>query len=176
MPLGPRRTGGPPPRKRLNRRKRLPDVSFWGRSRCAIKHGIHGYYLTPRRVNPTIKVPEVHPHVVVQISIGNDEDYEVDAINDIMNRADAAQGPGPNRGILIKSRAADAHNGVQAGWDVYSVPRSATFQDAVNNANNACHIVYNAGGVDVLLVITEADLGGFEFDLWGEIRIFFCSQ
>ena len=122
------------------------------------------------------KVPKVHPNVVVQICIGNDEDYEVDAINDMMNRASAAQGSPPIRGILIKSRVADANHGVQAGWDVYSIPHGATFQDAVNNANHANHVVYNYGGADIDLVITEADLGGFEFDLWGEIRIFFCSQ
>lgn len=176
LPLGPRRTGGPPPRKRVSRKKRLPDVSFWGQARCTIRHNRNGHYLEPQRVNPAFKVPKVHPHVVVQINIGNDEDYEVDTINDIMNRADTAQGSAPNRGILIKSRAADATNGMQAGWDVYSIPRGATFQDAVNNTNQAHHVVYNYGGADVDLVITEADLGGFKFDFWGTVRNFFARS
>ena len=123
-----------------------------------------------------VAVEEVHPHVVVQISIGNHEDYDVDAINDIMNHADAAQRSARNRGILIKCRAADATNGMQPGWDVYSIPRGATFQDAVNNTNQAHHVVYNYGGADVDLVITEADLGGFKFDFWGTVRNFFARS
>jgi hypothetical protein len=56
-------------------------------------------------MSPEIAQP-VHLHVVIQVSVFNDHDYEVDAINDLVTRAVAGQGDPPKLGVMIKHRAA----------------------------------------------------------------------
>ena len=162
--LGPRLAGAPPPRKRRRPKKRLPDVSIWGRSKCALRED--GRVLCPLSASTSSTQPKVHPHVVIQISVFNDEDYEIDAINDLATRAIAGQGPQPGLSILIKERRADPAQGVQAGFDIYRLPNGTYFEDAVNGSNGASHSVYNHGGPDVFVTITEADLGGINLSLW----------
>ena len=166
--LGPRIAGAPPPRKRQKRKKRLPDVAFWGRSKCELRD--NGEILKEMRVSPASAQPVVHPHVVVQVSVFNDEDYEVDAINDLTTRAVAGQGVQPNLGVLIKQRAGAV--GVQARFDIYYLPTGTFMRDALNGTNGARHVVYNHGGPDVLVTITEQDLGGIQLPLWQTIREF----
>jgi hypothetical protein len=108
--------------------------------------------------------------VVIQISIFNDEDYEVDAINDLATRAVAGQGTPPNLGLLIKQR--EAASGVQAGFDIYYLPAGTFLGDTLNGTNGARHVVYNHGGPDVLVTITEQDLGGIKLTLWQSIKDF----
>jgi hypothetical protein len=166
--LGPRLAGAPPPRKRLKPKKRLPDVALWGRSKCELDD--NGKISKPLRVSPANPHPVVHPHVVIQISIFNDEDYEVDAINDLVTRAVAGQGTPPNLGLLIKQR--EAAPGVQAGFDIYYLPAGTFLGDTLNGTNGARHVVYNHGGPDVLVTITEQDLGGIKLTLWQSIKDF----
>jgi hypothetical protein len=166
--LGPRLAGAPPPRKRRKAKTRLPDVALWGRSKCELDD--NGKIYKPLRVSPANPQPVVHPHVVIQISIFNDEDYEVDAINDLATRAVAGQGTPPNLGVLIKQR--EAAPGVQAGFDIYYLPAGTFFGDALNGTNGARHVVYNHGGPDVLVTITEQDLGGIKLTLWQSIKDF----
>ena len=113
--------------------------------------------------------------MVIQVSIFNDEDYEVDAINDLATRAIAGQGTPPKLGVLIKLREADPALGVQAGFDIYYLPAGAFWMDAVNGTNGARHVVYNHGGPDVLVTITEADLGGINLSFWQSIKDFFLD-
>jgi len=169
--LGPRLPGAPPPRKRRKPepKTRLPDVAFWGRSKCELKDG--GKVSKPQRVNPASAQPIVHPHVVIQVSNFNDEDYEVDAINDLTNRAVAGQGTQPRLGVLIKVREADPP-GVQAGFDIYYLPNGTYMSDALNGTNGARHVVYNHTGPDVLVTITEEDLGGINLSCWQSIKDF----
>ena len=48
------------------------------------------------RVSTANPQPVVHPHVVMlQVSIFNDEDYEIDSIHDLANRVAAGQGHHP---------------------------------------------------------------------------------
>ena len=166
--LGPRLAGAPPARKRQKPAKRLPDVALWGRSKCELKD--NGKISKPLRVSPNNPQPVVHPHVVIQVSIFNDEDYEVDAINDLATRAVAGQGTQPNLGVLIKHR--ETTFGVQEGFDIYYLPAGTFWEDALNGTNGARHVVYNHGGPDVLVTITEQNLGGIELPLWQSIKEF----
>lgn len=61
----------------------------------------------------------VHLHVVVQISIFDDE-YKVNAINDFVTCAVAGQEAPPDLGVLIKLR--EVALGIEAGFDVYYLP------------------------------------------------------
>ena len=166
--LGPRLAGAPPPRKRLKPKTRLPDVALWGRSKCELDD--NGAISKPLRVSPANPQPVVHPHVVIQISIFNDEDYEVDAINDLATRAVTGQGTPPNLGVLLKHRKAAP--GVQAGFDIYYLPAGTFWGDALNGTNGARHVMYNHGGPDVLVTIAEQDLGGIKLTLWQSIKDF----
>jgi hypothetical protein len=150
----------PPPKKKRWPSTRLPDVALWGRSKCELKH--NGEIASPSRVDPAEAQPVVHPHVVLQISAFNDEDYEVDAINDLATRAVAAQGEPPRLCVLIKQRKADTASGVQAGFDIYYLPAGTFFEDAVAHTRGARHDVYNLRGPDVRVTITEQDLGGIK--------------
>ena len=167
--LGPRLPGAPPPRKRRKPKTRLPDVAIWGRSKCDLFPD--GRVKTPMRASPGIAQPKVHPHVVIQVSVFNDEDYEVDAVNDLSSRAVAGQGTQPRLSVLIKERRADPLQSVQAaGFDIYYLPNGTYFQDAQSGINNARHVVYNHGGPDVVVTITEGDLGGFHLSLWQSFK------
>ena len=75
-----------------------------GESKCELKE--KGDIHLPMRASPASPQPKVHPHVVVQISMLNDEDYEIDAINDLATRAVAGQGAQPYSAVLIKHRGA----------------------------------------------------------------------
>ena len=171
--LGPRLPGAPPPRKRRKPKTRLPDVALWGRSKCELKNG--GKVSKPQRINPASAQPVVHPHVVIQVSNFNDEDYEVDAINDLATRAVAGQGTQPRLGVLIKDREADPP-GVQAGFDIYYLPNGTYMSDALNGTNGARHVVYHHTGPDVLVTITEADLGGIDLSFWQSIKDFLLGS
>lgn len=167
--LGPRLPGAPPPLKRQRPKKRLPDVALWGRTKCYFYDD--GRIRGAMRATPASVQPKVHPHVVIQLSVFNDEDYEVDAVNDLATRAVPGQGPPPNLGILIKSREANGP-GIQAGFDIYYLPTGTFFDDAVNGTNGARHVIYNYGGPDVVVTITEANLGGIDLGVWESIMNF----
>ena len=164
--LGPRLPGAPPPLKRQRPQKRLPDVALWGRTTCYFYDD--GRIRGAMRATPASVQPKVHPHVVIQLSVFNDEDYEVDAVNDLAARAVPGQGPPPNLIILIKSREANGP-GIQAGFDIYYLPAGTFFDDAVNGTNGARHVVYNYGSPDVLVTIAEANLGGIDLGVWESI-------
>lgn len=170
--LGPRLPGAPPPRKRQRPKKRLPDVAIWGRSKCFFYDD--GRIRGAMRASPASPQPKVHPHVVIQLSVFNDEDYEIDAVNDLATRATPGQGAPPNLGILIKSRDANGP-GIQAGFDVYYLPAGTFFDDALNGTSGARHIVYNYGGPDVVVTITEENLGGMNLGFWESIKDFFVG-
>lgn len=74
--------------------------------------------------------------MVIQVSNFNDEDYEVDAINDLTTCAIAGQGTQPRLGVLIKVREADPP-GAQAGFDIYYLPNGTYMSDALNGTNGA---------------------------------------
>ncbi|CAB9531181.1 expressed unknown protein [Seminavis robusta] len=171
--LRPRLPGAPPPLKRQRPKKRLPDVALWGRTKCYFDND--GRIRGAMRATPASAQPKVHPHVVIQLSVFDDEDYEVDAINDLATRAIPGQGTPPNLGILIKSREANGP-GIQAGFDIYYLPAGTFFDDAVNGTNDASHVVYNYGGPDVVVTITEANLGGVDLSVWESIMNFLTGR
>jgi len=111
--------------------------------------------------------------VVVQVSNFNDVDYEVDAIHDLATRAVAGQGAQPNLAVWIKHRKGGAPGvRVQAGFDIYYLPVGTFMEDALNETNGARHVVYNHGDPDVLLTITDEDLGGIELTWLQSIKVF----
>ena len=167
--LGPRLAGAPPPRKRRKPKTRLPDIALWGQSKCELDND--GKVLGVLRVSSASTQPDVFPHVDIQVGMFNDEDYEVDAINDLATRAVAGQGEQPRLGVLIKLREANPP-GVQAGFDIYYLPNGTYMMDALNGTNGARHAVYNHTGPDVLVTITEADLGGLNLSFWQSIKDF----
>jgi hypothetical protein len=102
-------------------------------------------------------------------------DYEVKAINDMMNRS-AGDGNAVRIGYLIKMdfTVNGKNNPPTAGLDIYKVPRGTTVANAIANANGAQHIVYTPGQAqDVPIVITASDLGvtGFWAYFLGSFKI-----
>lgn len=171
--LGAQLPGAPLAKKRKKPKARLPDVSLWGRSKCALDED-KGTIMGPVSVNPGASPNyKVHPHVVIQVSNFNDVDYEYDAINDLATRAFAGQGPPPSLAVMIKSR--QAGHGAQAGFDIYYLPAGTFFDDAVSGTSGASHVVYNHGGPDVVVSITEADLGGINLGFWESMKDFFLG-
>lgn len=166
--LGPSLPGAPPARKRRKPKTRLPDVALWGRSKCEVDEET-GQSTKPLRVFPTAAQPVVHPHVVIQVSVFNDEDYEIDAINDLATRAAAGQGAKPNLGVLVKVRI-DPITDEPAGCDICYLPAGVYWSDAVNGTNGAKHVVYNRNGPDVLVTITQEDLGGINLSMWQSFK------
>ena len=157
----------------MTRRVRHYSTSLWGRSKCEVDK-VTGEIAKPLRVFPTTPQPVVHPHVVIQVSIFNDEDYEIDAINDLATRAAAGQGAKPNLGVLIKLRV-DPVSDEPTGFDIYYLPSGVYWSDAVNGTNGAKHVVYNRNGPDVLVTITKEDLGGIDLSIWQSIKDYFFN-
>ena len=62
--------------------------------------------------------------------------------------------------------------GVQVGCDIYYLPAGTFLGDALNGNDGARHVVYNHGGSDVLVTITEQDPGGIKLTLWQTIKDF----
>jgi hypothetical protein len=157
----------PPPKKQ--RRLREPDISFWGEPRCERRNN----KLRPRRLNPLSKFPWLTPDVVIQFSWKNTWAYEVEALNDMMNRSDTSgNNTAPRVGYLIKVRFAPE----VPGLDVYKVPHKCTFEDAKNNRSGAKHEAYNVGGNDIVIKITTSDLGISTVGIWGRIRGMFYGD
>lgn len=111
--------------------------------------------------------------MVIQVSIFNDEDYEIDAINDLATHAADGQGEKPKLGVLIKIREADARRNVKPGFDIYYLPAGAYWTDALPGTNGAKKDVYNHGEDDVMVTITEEDLGGITLGFRKSARRFF---
>ena len=109
--------------------------------------------------------------MVIQVSNFNDEDYEVDAINDLTTRAVSGQGTQPRLGVLIKVREAGSPN-VQPCFDIYYLPNGTHMSDALNGTNGARHVVYNHTGPNFLVTISEADRGGIDLSFWQSIKDF----
>lgn len=145
--VGPSKPGAPRPHKKLKRKKRLPDVALWGRSRCTLDN--YGNVKYPQRVSQAVAHLSVHPHVVIQVSNFDDEDYEIDAINDLANRAAAWQGDPPTLAVLIKVRKTGFAS-VQPRFDIYYLPEGTYMDDALAGDKGARHVVYNHNGPDVL--------------------------
>jgi hypothetical protein len=145
-----------------NHKTRLPDISFWGYPQCESFDG-----------NLFADLGKVEPDVVIQFSWKNEWDYDVRAINDMMN---ISVGDGIRVGYLIKMdfTVKGKKNNPPTGLDIYKVPRGTTVANAIANANGAQHIVYTPGQVqDVPIVITASDLGvtGFWAYFWGSFKI-----
>ena len=147
-----------------NHKTRLPDVSFWGYPRC---EWFDGHLFAD--------LGKVEPDVVIQFSWKNEWDYDVKAINDMMNRSSAGDGNAVRIGYLIKMDfTVNGKNNPPTGLDIYKVPRGTTIADAIANANGAQHIVYTPGrGQDAPIVITASDLGvtGFWAYFLGSFKI-----
>ena len=60
----------------------------------------------------------------------------------------------------------------QAGFDIYYLPAGPFLENAVNGTKGAKHVVYSHGGPDVLVTVTEQDLGGVKLTLWQSIKHF----
>jgi hypothetical protein len=161
-----------------NNRSRDPDLSYWGYPRCTID--AKGY-LEP--VDGSV------PDVIVQFSWRNTQQYEEDAINDMMNLArDKERGSisttRPTLGYLIKVKFSKKRtlegsiNGSETqdmvGLDIYRLPHGTTIADARDPNNpNASHWHYVPEGPECLITITPGDLGitGFWALMCGEYRI-----
>lgn len=113
---------------------------------------------------------KINPDVVVQISWGNSEPYEFEAIDDMMNHALVTyphaqpDNQAPRLGFLIKIRVFSkkrTHNKrkIIRQIDVYRLPRGTTAADAQANRKGASYSKYVPGGQDVAMEITAADLG-----------------
>lgn len=171
------------PGRKLTRRK--PDIAFYGYKKCERnKRGL----LTPKSLTTPPKMfdktreqrERVNPDVVFQFSWGNDDGYEVGAIDDMMNRVHTHYVPHqpnndpPKVGYLLKMRTNQrqrTHNGrkVLQKLDVYRIPRGTTFDDAKNNRGGASHFSYAPGEADVMIQVKAQDL-----DIDG-IWALFCS-
>ena len=126
---------------------------------------------TPPKIFPKSheQCERVNPDVVFQFSWGNSEGYEVQAINDMMNRVHTLYvSPQPNNqpprlGFLLKMRTDSrklTHDGRKRllKLDVYRIPCGTTFDDAKNNRNGVGHFSYAQGQPDVVLQVTAQDL------------------
>ena len=158
------------PNRKETRRK--PDIAFWGRDKCELVDGL----LEPKDLaNPpkiyatTEQTERVNPDVVFQFSWGNSEGYEIDAIDDLMNKAVVSYTPyqpnneAPKLGFLLKVRfkgkKRDCYGRkILQCLDVYRIPHGATYEDAKANRKGASHAVYAPGGQDVVMGITAQDL------------------
>jgi hypothetical protein len=87
---------------------------------------------------------------VFQLSWGKSKDYEIDAIDDLMNKAVVSYTPyqpsneAPKLGFLLKVRFKGQKrdgNGrkILRCLDVYRIPHGATFEDAKANRKGASH-------------------------------------
>lgn len=141
----------------------LPDISFWGYPRCEWFNGIL-----------FADLGKVEPDVVIQFSWKNDWDYEVKALNDMMNRS-TGDGNAVRIGYLIKmDLTVNGKKSPPTGLDIYKVPRGSTVADVIANADVAQHISYTPGQAqDALIVITASDLGvtGFWAFFLGSFKI-----
>ena len=162
-----------------NGRSHEPDISYWGYPLCK-KNPETGLV---RPVDAQI------PDVVIQFSWKNQLDYEVNAIDDMMNQGLESSGEGPSMirprlGYLIKVRFSRIHKkrtpaGVirtqdMVGLDIYRLPYGTTVADARGaNKHNAEHWCYVPGGPDVLITIKPEHLGitGLWAVLCGEYTI-----
>ena len=145
-----------------NGRSRDPDLSYWGYPRCVCdkKGNLHPIWGTV-------------PDVIIQFSWKNTRKYEIDAINDIMNKAKEDQSAGaasltrPRLGYLIKVRFSKKRKLVggnletqdMVGLDIYRIPHGATVRNAIDQTNNAQHWRYEPGDPEILITITPQDLG-----------------
>lgn len=159
------------PGRRLTRRQ--PDIAFWGYKKCQLEDGIliPKELTTPPKIFPKSReqCERVNPDFVFQFSWGNSEGYEVQAINDMMNRVHTLYVPPqsnnepPRLGFLLKMRT-DSRERTHDGrkkllkLDVYRIPRGTTFDDAKNSRSGASHFSYAPGQPDVVLEVTAHDL------------------
>ena len=163
------------PAPKRQRRVCQPDCAFWGFPNCERREKPNNA-LMPKKANPPKKIPKVSPDVVIQFSWRKGKDYEMEALNDIMNRtAEAVAGNSPPRlGYLIKVHFGTSRK--KAGFDVYRVPRGTTVADAENNRNGAQKLIYNEGEHDVVIKITPEDLGIPVTGFRGKFQRLFCGD
>ena len=145
-------------------KSRDPDLSFWGYPRCVRD--------SRGNLNPIFgSVPDV----IIQFSWKNKADYEVNAINDMMNQAlEKDHGDlsttRPTLGYLIKVRFSrkrklpGARKGSQTqdmvGLDIYRLAHGTTVDDARDSTNpRAQHWQFAPGGHEVFITITPQELG-----------------
>jgi hypothetical protein len=161
-----------------NGRSRDLDLSYWGYPRC-----------TRDPMGNLVPADGSVPDVIIQFSWKNPQNYEADAINDMMNRAleedhGALSTTRPTLGYLIKVKFSKKRT-LQAaikgsttqdmdGLDIYRLPHGTTLTDALNPNNlNASHYYYEPGGPEHLITITPGNLGitGVWALVCGEYRI-----
>ena len=147
-----------------SRRRREPDLSLFGISRCV-----------RNRWGDLVPYDDgAVPDVIIQFSLRNPRGYEEDAIDDMMALAlERERGPAtsthPRVGYLIKVRFSkkrplpNAVKGTKTrdmlGLDVYKLPHSTTVDDAIHGRRGATKWTYIPGGVDNEIVIGPQDLG-----------------
>ena len=160
-------------------KSRDPDLSYWGYPRCSTKK------------NGSLKLTDEGsiPDVIIQFSWQNRMSYEVEAMDDMMNRGlekdhGTLSTTRPTLGYLVKVRfskkrtLAGAIKGSKTqdmvGLDIYRLSHGTTIADAHNvNNPNAEVWHYAPGGPDRFIVISPHDLGitGIAAVLCGEYRI-----
>ena len=166
-----------PPSKQL---RRQPDIAFWGPAKCVVRRVLRAggafqpkYLVEPPQIfgeSTGEHLETVNPDVVVQISWGNSEPYECDAINDLMNNVKVdypspqPDNQAPRLGFLIKihifkGKRTRCGRKIIKQIDVYRLPQGTTVADAEANRNGASLNIYEPGGADVKMYITAADLG-----------------
>lgn len=152
--------------------RRKPDIAFWGRDKCELVDGLlePKDLASPPKIHATTDQTErVNPGVVFRFSWGNAKGYEIDAIDDLMNKAVVSYTPhqpnneAPKLGFLLKVRFKGGkrdRNGrrILRCLDVYRIPHGATYEDAKANRKEASHSVYAPGGQDVVMGVTAQDL------------------
>jgi hypothetical protein len=147
-----------------NGKSRDPDLSYWGYPRCSrTKLG---------NLMPTVRGSV--PDVVIEFSWKNNQSYEEEKIDDMMNRSREVDGGPlstirPTVGYLIKAKfskkrtLAGAIKGSKTqdltGLYIYRLPHGTTITDAKNATNGAEKWTYLPEGPDCAIVITPAELG-----------------
>jgi len=135
--------------RNASRKRRKPDIAFWGPGKCHSPQRILEpmlLVLPPKifRVSREQHEP-VNPDVVVQISWGNSEPYEFDAINDLMNHAlvryphAQPSNQAPRLGCLIKIRLSNKRTRddqkIIRSIDFFRLSQGRTVDDAKASRN-----------------------------------------
>ena len=152
--------------------RRKPDIAFWGKDKCFTQRRLlkPKNLANPPKIHATTEQKErVNPDVVFQFSWGNSKGYEIEAIDDMMNRVHTSytshqpNNEPPRLGFLLKVRFKRKKRDSKGRkilrcLDVYRIPHGATYEDAKANRKGASHSVYTPGGQDVVMQVTAQDL------------------
>ena len=140
-----------------------PDIAVWGYHKCT-KSKRRGTLVAQKKdpKPPGEQNEPVNPDVVFQFSWGDKMGYDVEAMNEMMNRALVLPFQPNNEalrlGFLVKVWTKKKRNcngrKILSGVDLYRVPKGTAAADAKANRNGASHVSYTSGGAVITFEIT----------------------